>query len=96
MTAIQIHVSHNGINILGQNGLTKLNISITLDKFSTVSSVESFTPQNLQEVLNLNLSSATVMVKEKLFLQKGAIPKFCKLHKLPFALKPVEGMSLTD
>ena len=36
MTAIQIHVSHNGINILGRNGLTKVNIFITLDKFGSV------------------------------------------------------------
>ena len=43
-----------------------------------------------------NLSSTTVLVKEKLFLQEGAVPKFYKLYKLPFALKPVERVSLTD
>ena len=100
MPVVQIYVSHNGINILGQDGLTKLNISIAPDKFGTVSTVELLTPQNLQEVLNVNNEifkpelGHCVTVKAKLFLQKGTIPKFCKPHKLPFALKPVVGDEL--
>ena len=54
VTELQIYVSPNGINILGRDGLTKLNISISLDKFGTVATMESFTPKRLQEVLNVN------------------------------------------
>ena len=74
MVVIQISVSHNGINVLGWDGLTKLNISITPNKFGTVSTVELFTPQNLQEVLNVNNEifkaelGHCVMVKAKLLL----------------------------
>ena len=64
--------------------------------------VESFTPQNLQEVLNVNNEvfklelAHCVTVKTKLFVQEETIPKFCKPHKLPLALKPVVGMSWTN
>ena len=54
VTDLQIYVSHNGINILGRDGLTKLNISISPDKFGTVATMKSFTPKRLQEVLNVN------------------------------------------
>ena len=36
---LQIYVSQNGINILGRDGLTKLNISITPEKYGTVAAV---------------------------------------------------------
>ena len=100
MTDLQIYVLHNGINILGQDGLTKLNFSISPDKFGTVATMESFTPKRLQEVLNVNDDifkpelGHCVTVQAKLILQEGAMPKFCKPHKLPFALKPVVGDEL--
>ena len=54
VTDLQIYASHNGINILGRDGLTKLNNSISLDKFGRVATMESFTPKRLQKVLNVN------------------------------------------
>ena len=74
VTDLQIYVSHNGINILGRDGLTKLNNSISLDKFGRVATMESFTPKRLQEVLNVNDEifkpelGHCVTVQAKLFL----------------------------
>ena len=77
---------------MGRDGLTKLNISISLDKFGTAATMESFIPNRLQEVLNVNDEifkpelGHCVTIQAKLFLQ-GAVPKFCKSRKLPSALK---------
>ena len=99
---LQIYVSHNGINILGCDGLTKLNISITPDKYGSVAAIEQEPgiPKALQDVMNVNSKifkpelGHCVTVKATLILQEGANPKFCKPRKLPFALKPVVGDEL--
>ena len=99
---LQIYVSQNGINILGRDGLTKLNISITPDKYGTVAAVEQEPgiPKALQDVMNVNNEifkpelGHCVTVKATLILQEEANPKFCKPRKLPFALKPVAGDEL--
>ena len=53
---LQIYVSHNGINILGRDGLTKLNISITPEKYGSVAAIEQEPriPKALQDVMNVN------------------------------------------
>ena len=99
---LPIYVSHNRINILGCDGLTKLNISISPDKFGTVAAIEqeSGMPKALQDVMNINDEifkpelGHCITVKATLILQEGANPKFCKPRKLPFALKPVVGDEL--
>ena len=99
---IQIYVSLNGINILVCDRLTKLNISITPDKYGSVAAIEQEPgiPKALQDLMNVNSEifktelGHCVTVKTTLILQEGANPKFCKLHKLPFALKPVVGDEL--
>ena len=96
---LQIYVSHNGINILGRDGLTKLNISITLDKYGSVAAIEQEPgiPKALQDAMNVNSEifkpefGHCVTVKATLILQD---PKICKPRKLPFALKPVVGDEL--
>ena len=99
---LQIYASQNGINILGRDGLTKLNISITPDKYGTVAVVEQEPgiSKALQDVMNVNNKifkpelGHCVTVKATLILQEEANPKFCKPRKLPFALKPVVGDEL--
>ena len=51
---LQINVSQNGIDILGYDGLTKLNISITPDRYGTVAAVgqEPGIPKAPQDVDN--------------------------------------------
>ena len=101
---LQIYLSHNGINILGRDGLTKLNISITPDKYGSVAAIEQEPgiPKALQDVINVNSEifkpelAHCVTFKATLILQEGANPKFCKPRKLPFALNQLWGMSLTD
>ena len=93
-------MSKNGINILGCDGQTKLNVSIDPSKFGAVSVVELSSPRTLQDVLDVNAELFSpelghcITLKANLELSDDVTPKFCKPHKLPFALKPV-GMSLT-
>lgn len=96
VAVLQIYVSQKGINILGRDGLTKLNITISPEMFgSTVSTVESSLPAPLKDLLNVNDElfkpelGHCVTTTAKLFLREHAEPKFCKPRKLPFALKPV-------
>lgn len=51
--------------------------------------VEPFSPKTPQDVLE-----HCVTMKATLILNDDATPKFCKLHKLSFALKPVVGDEL--
>ena len=83
---LQIYVSQNKINILGCDGLTKLNISITPDKYGILAEVEQEPgiPKALQDVINVNSEifkpelGHCITVKATLILQEGANPKFCK------------------
>ena len=50
---LQIYVSQNGINIIGRNGITKLNITLTPDMFGRVSTVESTLPTALRDLFNI-------------------------------------------
>ena len=78
---LQIYVSHNGINILRRDGLMKLNISITPDKYGTVAAVEQELgiPNALQDVMNVNSKifksdlGHCITVKATLILQEGAM-----------------------
>ena len=97
---IKMYVSQNGINILGHDGQTKLTVSIDPTKFCTVSVVEPTSPKTLQDVIGMNTELFSlvlghcVTMKATLILNDDATPKFCKPHKLPFALKPVVGDEL--
>ena len=53
VAVLQIYVSQNGINIMGCDGLTKLNITITPEMFSRVAAIEPVLPTPLQDLLNL-------------------------------------------
>jgi len=97
---IKIYVSKNGINILGRDGLTKLNVSIDPSKFGAVSVVEFPSPRTLQDVLDVNAELFSpelghcITLKANLVLSDDVTPKFCKPRKLPFAIKPVVGDEL--
>ena len=84
VAVLQIYVSQNGINILGRDGLTKLNITISPEMFGgTVATVEASLPAALQDVLNVNDDifkselGHCVTTKAKLYLHNEAQPKFC-------------------
>ena len=86
--------------VISRDGLTKLNITITPDMFDRVSTIESALPAPLQDLLNIYDKlfkpklGHCVTTTANLYLQEGAQPKYCKPHKLPFALKPVVGGEL--
>ena len=95
---IKIYVSKNGIDILGSDGQTKLNISIDPTKFGTVAVVEHPSPKNLQDVLDIHTKlfstelGLCTTLKANLVLNDDVTPKFCKHRKLSFALKPIVGV----
>ena len=97
---IKIYVSQNGINILGRDGQTKLSVFIDPTKFGTVSVVEPPSPKTFQDIIAINAELFSpalghcITMKATLVLNNDATPKFCKLRKLPFALKPVVGDEL--
>ena len=100
VAVLQIYVSQNGINIMGRDGLTKLNITITPEMFGRVTAIEPVLPTPLQDLLNVYEDlfkpelGHCVTTTANLCLREGAQPKFCKPRKLPFALKPVVGDEL--
>ena len=97
---LQIYVSQNGINIIGRDGITKLNITLTPDMFGRVATVESTLPTALRDLLNIYDEifkpelGHCVTTTANLCLREGVQPKFCKPRKLPFAIKPVVGDEL--
>ena len=97
---LQIYVAQNGINIIGRDGITKLNITLTPDMFGRVATVESTLPTALRDLLNIYDEifkpelGHCVTTTANLCLREGVQPKFCKPRKLPFAIKPVVGDEL--
>ena len=94
---LTIYVSHSGVNPIGCNGQVKLHI--TVDPRQFVSSIDLL-PKSLQEVIAMNeilfkpqLGCCTSF-KATLLLHQGAQPKYCKVRKLPFTLKPIVGTEL--
>ena len=53
VAVLQMYVSQNGINIMGRDGLTKLNITITPEMFGRVATIEPVLPAPLQDLLNV-------------------------------------------
>ena len=100
VAVLQMYVSQKGINIMGRDGLTKLNITITPEMFGRVATIEPVLPAPLQDLLNVYEDlfkpelGHCVTTTANLCLREGAQPKFCKPRKLPFALKPVVGDEL--
>ena len=94
---LKIYVSHRGINLIGQDGQVKLHITVDPSQF--VSAVEA-PPRNLQEVIKIHDTlfkpqlGCCKAFKATLLLREDAQPKYCKVRKIPFALKPVVGAEL--
>jgi len=93
---MSIFVSRNGVNIIGRDGQKHLNIVIDPQQFGVMSSV-SIPDKCLQCILDIHsdlfkagLGCCTTMTT-KLILKYDAQPKYCKPHKLLFALKPIVG-----
>ena len=100
VAVLQMYVSQNGINIMGRDGLTKLNITITPEMFGRVATIEPVLPAPLRGLLNVYKDlfkpelGHCVTTTANLCLHEGAQPKFCKPRRLPFALKVVAGDEL--
>ena len=94
---LTIYVSRRGVNLIGHDGQVKLQI--TVDPRQFVSSIDTL-PKNLQEVIAMNETlfksqlECCTSFKATLLLCQGAQPKYCKVRKLPFALKPIVGAEL--
>ena len=94
---LKIYVSHHGINLIGRDGQVKLHITVDPSQF--VAAVE-VPPRSLQEVIKINdtlfkpqLGCCNAFMAT-LLLREEAQPKYCKVRKIPFALKPVVGAEL--
>ena len=97
-TVLTIYVSRRGVNLIGRDGQVKLQI--TVDARQSVSSIDML-PKSLQEVIAMNetlfkpqLGYCTSFKTTSLLCQ-GSQPKYCKVRKLPFALKPIIGATLS-
>ena len=94
---LKIYVSHRGINLIGRDGQVKLHITVDPSQF--VSAVEA-PPRSLQEVIKIHDTlfkpqlGCCKAFKATLLLREDAQPKYCKVRKIPFALKPVVGAEL--
>ena len=94
---LKIYITQRGINLIGRDGQVKLNITIHPEQFVTAVTTPSTT---LQEIITMNealfkpqLGCCTTF-KATLTLREDTQPKYCKVRKLPFALKPVVGAEL--
>ena len=98
-TVLSIYVSHQGVNIMGRDGQTHLNIVIDPQQFGLVAAI-SLTKKNLQDILSMHTDlfkpglGCCTTAKAILVLRDKAQPKYCKPRKLPFAIKPVVGAEL--
>ena len=96
---LRIYVSRCGINLIGRDGQVKLHITIKPEQFGRVA-VTSTPKVSLQEIINMNDTLFKSQLgccntfKATLSLREGAQAKYCKVRKLPFALKPVVGAEL--
>ena len=96
---LRIYVSRCGINLIGRDGQVKLHITINPDQFGRVA-VTSTPKVSLQEIISMNDTLFKSQLgccntfKATLSLREGAQAKYCKVRKLPFALKPVVGAEL--
>ena len=96
---LSIYVSRCGINLIGRDGQAKLHIAINPDQFGRVA-VTNTPKVSLQEIISMNDALFKSQLgccntfKATLSLREGALPKYCKVRKLPFALKPIVGAEL--
>ena len=87
-----------GVNIIGRDGLVSLNICVNPTQFCSIAVVNKHVDK-LQEILDIHADifeglSCCTTAKATLTLWEGTTPKFCKLRRLPFAIKPVVGAAL--
>ena len=78
---------------LGEDGLTKFNVTTILDMLDIVSAVKSPLPIPLQDLLNVYSDFKSdlgyyITITAKLFLPDSKESKFCKSHNPSFVLKP--------
>ena len=96
---LTIYVSQCGINLIGRDGQVKLHITVDPSQFILATTADT-PPRNLQEIITINETLFKPRVgccnsfKATLLLREGAQPKYCKVRKLPFTLKPVVGAEL--
>ena len=94
---LTIYVSRSGVNLIGRDGQVKLQI--TVDPRQFVSSIDMLS-KSWQEVIAMNETlfkpqlGCCTSFKATLLLRQRAQPKYCKVRKLPFALKPIVGAEL--
>ena len=90
---LKIYVTQRGINLTGRDGQVKLNTTIHPEQFVTAVTTPSTT---LQEIITMNeaLFKCCTTLKATLTLREDTQPKYYKVTKLPFALKPVVGAEL--
>ena len=94
---LTIYVSHSGINLIGRDGQVKLHITVDPSQFVSATDAP---PRSLQEIIKMNETLFKPQLgccnsfQATLLLREGAQPKYCKVRKLPFALKPVVGAEL--
>ena len=98
-TDLTIYVSHCGINLIGRDGQVKLHILVDPSQFVSAANYK-VPPRSLQEVIEIHEALFKPQLrccnsfKATLLLREGAEPKYCKVRKLPFALKPIVGKEL--
>ena len=89
---LTIYVSRSGINLIGRDGQVKLHITVDPSQFVSATDAPL---RSLQEIIKINETLFKPQLgccnsfKATLLLREGAQPKYCKVRKLPFALKPV-------
>ena len=86
--------------MIGQDGQVKLHIiTISPDQFGRVAAT-SPPKVSLQDIISMNDAlfkpqlGCCKTFKATLALREGSQPKYCKVRKLPYALKPVVGAEL--
>ena len=92
-----IYVSHCGINLIGRDGQVKLHIQANLYLLPITRYLGTRCLQEVNEIsgeLFKPQLRCCNSFKVTLLLREGAKPKYCKVRKLPFALKPIVGTEL--